>query len=71
MIQVCQRQAEKFVLVLPHLLASSEFVRVTGSGRWICDLGDQVGCRGLGYTVYKDSHQGNLDKPVEAEAEAE
>ena len=70
-IQISQRQLQELLLVLPGDLALRKLLAVCRRRRRIGDLRNEVRCRRLRYAIDEDPEQWNLEKDVEAGAEAE
>lgn len=69
-IHVLPRQLQKFVLVLPAEGVFFELLRLVRWQRWLSDLGDQIGSRCFGQTIYQNPNKGNLNENVETKSEA-
>lgn len=59
------------MLIRPSSLALGKTFHLTWLGWGIGDLGDKIGSRGFCNAVDEDAEKGNLEKDIEADAEAE
>jgi hypothetical protein len=70
LVQVHQIEAQKLVLVPPHLLARRKRLHLIGRWGRVGDLGDEVRCGGLRNAVDQNTDKGDSDEDVEAQAKS-
>ena len=70
-VQVCKWKLEEFMLVRPPHLALGKLLAIGWRGRRVCDFCNEICCRCFGNTIDQDTEEGNFEKDIKANAEAE